>query len=54
MIDSDKKRNFEVKWMEKLVDIDKELEGDLESEDQKRLSRYSRFPVGNNNYLNFI
>jgi hypothetical protein len=34
MIDSDKKRNFEVKWMDKLLDIDKELEGDFESFDQ--------------------
>jgi hypothetical protein len=33
MIDSDNKRNFEVKWMDKLVDIDRELEGDFESKD---------------------
>ena len=53
MIESGDNKNFEMKWMDKLVDIDKDLDGEYD-DDQNRLSRYSRFPLSNNNYLNYI
>lgn len=47
MIDAEDKFAFEQKWMDRLDDVDRELDGDNHRKDgDPVLGRYSRFPVG--------
>ena len=58
MIDEEDKAAFEQKWMDRLDDVDRELDGDNHRKEQGDpvLGRYSRFPIGaqRNNYLTLI
>ena len=58
MIDAEDKAAFEQKWMDRLDDVDRELDGDNHRKEQGDpvLGRYSRFPIGaqRNNYLTLI
>ena len=58
MIDEEDKAAFERKWMDRLDDVDREIDGENYHKGQSDpvLGRYSRFPIGaqRNNYLTLI
>ena len=58
MIDEEGKAGFERKWMDRLDDVDREIDGENHriEEGNPVLGMYSRFPIGaqRNNYLTMI